>query len=103
MYVFVCEYACLFCFDDNRILSKNGIYTQIFIVFSLAVDKICLIKEENFYAIKSFFREPHKLDMVKRKDIFPYKYLNSVERLKDTQLPPREKFYNILTDRNCSE
>jgi len=61
------------------------------------------LKEENFYAIKSFFREPHKLDMVKRKDIFPYKYLNSVERLKDTQLPPREKFYNILTDRNCSE
>jgi len=41
--------------------------------------------------------------MVKRKGIFPYSYLNSVERLKDTQLPPRKKLYSQITDRNCSE
>jgi len=46
IYVFVCVYACLFCFENNRILSKNGICSQIFIVFSLVVDKICLIKQQ---------------------------------------------------------
>jgi len=61
------------------------------------------LKEENFYTIKSFFIEPHKCDIVKRQGIFPISYLNSVKRLKDTQLPPREKFYNKLTDRTCSK
>jgi len=41
--------------------------------------------------------------MVKRKGIFPYSYLNSVERLSDTQLPSHENFYNQLSDRHCSE
>nr|XP_036677496.1 uncharacterized protein LOC118878575 [Drosophila suzukii]XP_036677497.1 uncharacterized protein LOC118878575 [Drosophila suzukii] len=61
------------------------------------------LKEENLTTIKSFFTDPNKFQMVKRKGIFPYSYLNSVERLSDTQLPSRENFYNQLTDRHCSE
>jgi len=52
------------------------------------------LKEENLCKIKSFFEEPDKFQMVKRKGTFPYSYLNSVERLQNTQLPPRETFYN---------
>jgi len=59
------------------------------------------LKEQNLCTIKSFFGEPNKFQMVKRKGIFSYNYLNSVERLQDTQLPPRENFYDQLTDRNC--
>jgi len=64
------------------------------------------LKEENLTTMKSFFTDSNKFQVVKRKSIFPYSYLNSVERLSDTQLPSRENFYNQLTDRtdrHCSE
>jgi len=40
-------------FRDNRTLSKIGIYTQIFIVFSLVVDKIILIKKQQQHKTKT--------------------------------------------------
>nr|XP_036673678.1 probable DNA polymerase [Drosophila suzukii] len=61
------------------------------------------LKEENLTTIKSFFTDSNKFQMVKSKGIFPYSYLNSFERLSDTQLPSRENFYNQLTDRHRSE
>jgi len=38
-----------------------------------------------------------------RKDIFPYEYIDCVEKLEDTCLPPRESFYSSLTDDTVSE
>ena len=32
--------------------------------------------------------------------IYPYKYINSPEKLKETQLPPKEAFYSRLYDEN---
>ena len=37
------------------------------------------------------------------KGIFPYTYFNAWEKLKETQLPPIQCFYNDLTDQPCSQ
>jgi len=61
------------------VIRKNEIlelrFLDSFRFMSSSLDSLTSnLKEENFYTIKSFFREPHKIDMVKRKGIFPYSY-----------------------------
>lgn len=42
-------------------------------------------------------------DLLLRKGVFPYSYLDSFEKLKDTSLPPKHCFYNILTNSHISD
>ena len=41
---------------------------------------------------KSFNAE--KLYLLTRKSVYPYDYVNSIDRLNDEQLPPKEAFYS---------
>ena len=41
--------------------------------------------------------------VIKRKGIFPYSYFDSIDRLEETTLPPREAFRNSLTGELISE
>ncbi|XP_011859207.1 PREDICTED: uncharacterized protein LOC105556722, partial [Vollenhovia emeryi] len=41
--------------------------------------------------------------MLTRKGVFPYEYVDSVDRLRETELPPREAFYSSLTGENISD
>ena len=42
-------------------------------------------------------------DLVTRKQIFPYEFVDSLDKLDHPMLPPRESFYSSLTDENVSE
>ncbi|XP_071640852.1 uncharacterized protein [Temnothorax longispinosus] len=41
--------------------------------------------------------------LLTRKGVFPYEYVDSVEKLEDTCLPPHDSFYNSLTGETVSE
>ena len=43
-----------------------------------------------------------KLSLVKRKGVYPYEYINSLERLDETKLPPKEAFYSKLMGEGIS-
>lgn len=43
-----------------------------------------------------------KLKLVLRKGIFPYDYIDSQDKFKETSLPPKDLFYNKLNDSNIS-
>ena len=43
-----------------------------------------------------------KLSLVKRKGVYPYEYMDSLERLDETKLPPKEAFYSKLTGEGIS-
>lgn len=57
--------------------------------------------KENFHCLSSQFKNPGEIDLLTRKGVFPYDYLDSMERLAEPRLPSIEKFYNKLTDKNC--
>jgi len=42
-------------------------------------------------------------DSVFRKGVFPYEYMDNIERFFETELPPRSAFYSQLNDRELSE
>ncbi|KYN26658.1 hypothetical protein ALC57_03967 [Trachymyrmex cornetzi] len=44
-----------------------------------------------------------KFELLTRKGIFPYEYIDSVEKLQDTRLPSRELFFSSLTGDTVSE
>lgn len=45
------------------------------------------LSETNLFTIKSFFTNIKEFNLMRRKGVFPYDYLSSVDRLKETQLP----------------
>jgi hypothetical protein len=44
-----------------------------------------------------------KLDLVTRKGVFPYEYIDSWNKLNETRLPPRSAFYNFLKDEEIND
>ena len=40
---------------------------------------------------------------MKEKGVYPYDYMDSFSRFKDTQLPKREDFYSLLTDEDIGD
>ena len=43
-----------------------------------------------------------KRDFCLKKGIFPYEYIDSIEKLSENKLPPKEKFYSSLTEKGVS-
>ena len=44
----------------------------------------------------------NKLSLVKRKGVYPYEYMDSIERFKENKLSPKEAFYSRLTEEGIS-
>jgi len=53
--------------------------------------------------LKKFYSDIRKLDLLKRKGVSPYDYVDSVDKLAETALPPKEAFYSSLKDENISD
>lgn len=58
--------------------------------------------KEDFHFMKTFF--PHqKVDLLLRKGVYPYDFMDSVSKFKGKSLPPREAFYSVLTETEVSQ
>lgn len=64
-----------------------------------------LIPSEEKRILHTECRRVHSLDqiaMLERKGVFPYDYVDSIERLSETALPSKDQFYNRLNDEKIS-
>ena len=43
--------------------------------------------------LKKFYPDPRKFDLLKRKGVYPYDYVDSVDKLAETALPRRRRGY----------
>ena len=57
--------------------------------------------KSDFKLTKSGFGD--KADMLLRKGIYPYEYIDSLDLFNETQLPPIDKFYSKLTNENIKD
>ena len=60
------------------------------------------LPEDAFNNVKRYY-SGEKLNLVTRKGVYPYEYMDSLERLKENKLPPKESFYSRLTDKHISD
>ena len=60
------------------------------------------LPEYSFNNLKKYYTGD-KLSLVKRKGVYPYEYMDSLERFKETKLPPKEAFYSKLNNEDISD
>ena len=60
------------------------------------------LPETAFQSVGKYYTKD-KLDLIKRKGVYPYEYMDSIERFKETGLPPKESFYSSLSDEHISD
>ena len=46
---------------------------------------------------------PEQAELLKQKGFYPYEYMDSIEKFKDTEPPPQKAFYSKLTGRGITE
>jgi len=68
-----------------------------------SLDKLAKnLQRDKFINLKKYFADK-KFDLVHRKGVFPYDYVDSLEKLKEEKLPPKEAFYSRFSDENISD
>jgi hypothetical protein len=58
---------------------------------------------EKFKHTKQHCKKPEHLDLMLRKGVYPYDYMDSFARFEETELPPKEAFYSKLTNEGISD
>ena len=61
------------------------------------------LSEEGFIYTREYFNLDNQFQLMKKKGLYPYDYMDSFSKFNDTQLPRREDFYSLLTDEDISE
>ena len=59
------------------------------------------LPNDAFNNLERYYKE-EKLSLVKGKGVYPYEYMNSLERFKENKLPPKEAFYSKLMGEGIS-
>ena len=61
-----------------------------------------ILPKDAFYSVKREYGEKN-LELLTRKGVYPYDYMNTPEKLKETELPPKEAFYSKLNNEGISD
>lgn len=71
---------------------------------SSSLDKLVSnLPDDKFKYTSEVFKKSEKLNLMKRKGIYPYDYMSSFEKFDDKQLPSKEDFYSILNNEHISD
>ena len=61
------------------------------------------MKSEDFKIMTDFYKDNKDINLFKQKGVYPYEYIDSLEKLNETQLPPIEAFYSTLKQETITE
>jgi len=89
------------CADGKRYIWLRFLDSCRFLQSSL--DSLVKTLDTSNFPILSQFYDGRKLELLKRKGCFPYEWLDSIERLKETKLPPIDEFYSSLTESGVTD
>ena len=61
-----------------------------------------LVDNLHEFPILSKYFEGRQLELLRRKGVYPYEYMDSLSKLEETELPPIYRFYSHLTEEGIS-
>ena len=61
------------------------------------------VLKNNFNHTSRFLERDEKFRLMIRKGVYPYKYMDGWEKFEETNLPPKDAFYNRLSMKGISD
>ena len=87
----------------RKLIKQQLRFIDSFKFMASSLDKLVgNLDRESFTNTKKFFKG-QQLNLLLRKGVYPYDYMDSVKRLNETQLPPKEAFYSRLSGEGISD
>jgi hypothetical protein len=62
-----------------------------------------LLEKSEMKFVRKFYNSSEEFDIASRKGVFPYEYISDLSKYEETDLPPKECFYNTLSGCNISD
>ena len=89
--------------EETKPLHHQIRFIDSFKFMATSLDKLLdNLPKDDFNNVKRYYVDD-KLSLLTEKGIYPYKYMDSPEKLKETQLPSKEAFYSILNGEGISD
>ena len=87
----------------EKIVEREIRFIDSFKFMASSLDKLTAnLDEASFQCVNRFFHG-QVVDLVRRKGIYPYDYVDSITKLSETKLPPQEQFYSELNHSSISD
>ena len=67
------------------------------------VNNLAAEGKEKFRNMCTFIPDSIQQDLLLRKGVYPYDYVDNASKLQDTTLPPKATFYSMLSDEDISD
>ena len=85
-------------------IGKHLSFIDSFAFMSSSLDKLAgNLEDRDFIYTKDYFTDPVQFNLMKRKGVYPYDYMDSFSKFNDTELPEREDFYSLLYQKSISQ
>ena len=88
--------------EKNIDVKRELRFIDSFKFMTSSLDKLVGNLDKTGFQNTSQFYEGDQLDLLLRKGVYPYEYMDSIKRLDETQLPPKEAFYSRLSGEGIS-
>ena len=59
------------------------------------------LQPDDFHNTKAIIKD--NVELLTRKGVYPYDYVSSIEKLSETQLPPKSEFYSRLNHEDITD
>ena len=94
--------------DGDIFYEQKPIYHTIrfidsFKFMATSLEKLVNNLPEDDFINLSLYYSGNKFNLLARKIVYPYEYMDSLEKLEETKLPPKEAFYSRLNDGGISD
>ena len=94
--------------DGDIFYEQKPIYHTIrfidsFKFMATSLEKLANNLPEDDFINFSLYYSGDKFNLLTRKGVYPYEYMDSLEKLEETKLPPKEAFYSRLNDGGISD
>ena len=85
-------------------LGKHLAFIDSLAFLSSSLDRLASnLEDDDYIYTKEYYNDPVQFNLMKRKGVYPYDAMDSLDKFNDTELPKREEFYSQLKDEDISE
>ena len=89
--------------DEKKDVKHQLRFIDSFKFMASSLDRLSGNLDKQAFTNTSRYYDGKQLDLLLRKGVYPYEYMDSTKRLDETQLPPKKAFYSRLSGDDISD